>query len=60
MTYKYKCNNCENIYEIEQKITDPAISTCPKCNCQDTKRQLYAAAFHLGPGAWAKQGYSSK
>jgi len=30
-TYDYKCRNCEEVFEIFQKITDPPLSECPVC-----------------------------
>ena len=57
MTYKYKCLSCEHVWEIEQKITSDPIKICEKCGVEKAQRQLYAAAFHLGAGSWAKEGY---
>jgi len=57
MTYKYKCQDCGHIWETEQKITDDPIKVCEKCGEEKAQRQLYAAVFHLGSGAWAKTGY---
>ncbi|AMM41234.1 FmdB family transcriptional regulator [Candidatus Desulfofervidus auxilii] len=30
-TYTYQCHNCAYLFEKEQKITDPPLTTCPKC-----------------------------
>jgi putative FmdB family regulatory protein len=30
-TYTYECEKCSNIFEIEQKITDPPRKRCPEC-----------------------------
>jgi putative FmdB family regulatory protein len=30
-TYGYQCTTCENAFEIVQKMTDPALSTCDAC-----------------------------
>jgi len=30
-TYEYECKNCKKIFELFQRMTEPAIKTCPKC-----------------------------
>jgi len=30
-TYTYQCHSCAYLFEKEQKITDPPLTTCPKC-----------------------------
>jgi putative FmdB family regulatory protein len=30
-TYEYLCKKCNKRFELVQKITDPAIQTCPTC-----------------------------
>jgi len=29
--YDYKCQNCEEVFEIFQKITEPPLRECPVC-----------------------------
>ena len=36
-TYEYKCNNCEEIFERFQKITDPPLEECPVCGGRLTR-----------------------
>ena len=36
-TYEYKCNNCEEIFERFQKITDPPLKDCPICGGKLTR-----------------------
>ncbi|MBI5206173.1 MAG: zinc ribbon domain-containing protein [Candidatus Firestonebacteria bacterium] len=31
-TYSYECQDCKNIFDEFQKMTDPPLTTCPKCN----------------------------
>jgi len=31
-TYEYKCNDCGEIFEFFQKITDEPLKNCPVCN----------------------------
>lgn len=30
-TYDYKCDDCENIFEVFQKMKDEPLKTCPQC-----------------------------
>ncbi|MGQ9615308.1 MAG: FmdB family zinc ribbon protein [Spirochaetota bacterium] len=30
-TYEYRCNECEELFEFFQKITDEPLKTCPAC-----------------------------
>ena len=31
MIYEFKCPHCEHIWELDQKMNDPHIGTCPNC-----------------------------
>ncbi|MFA5410909.1 MAG: FmdB family zinc ribbon protein [Candidatus Omnitrophota bacterium] len=33
-TYEYECTHCGRNFEIFQKISDPPLGKCPKCNAQ--------------------------
>lgn len=37
--YDYKCANCGHEEEVFQKITDPSLEKCPKCNQPSFKRK---------------------
>ncbi|HSS94582.1 MAG TPA: FmdB family zinc ribbon protein, partial [Candidatus Dormibacteraeota bacterium] len=30
-TYGYRCSNCGHEFEIQQRMSDKALETCPKC-----------------------------
>lgn len=30
-TYSYACTACDNAFDISQKFTDDALTTCPEC-----------------------------
>ncbi len=36
-TYEYKCNECENLFEKFQNITDEPVKTCPSCQGSVTR-----------------------
>lgn len=33
-TYEYECTQCAYTFEAFQKMTDPPLTTCPKCKKQ--------------------------
>lgn len=40
-TYSYACTACDNAFDISQKITDDAITTCPEC--EGRLRKVYGS-----------------
>lgn len=60
-TYNYTCENdkCKHDWELEQKISDPKITECPKCHEQKAKRLISGGTvFQLIGSNWAKDNYS--
>lgn len=31
-TYTYECQDCKNVFDEVQKMSDPHLTACPKCN----------------------------
>lgn len=59
-TYDYVCTACDNAWELEQRISEPAADTCPKCGQKTAKRQVSGGAgFILKGGGWYADLYSS-
>jgi len=58
-TYDYQCQKCDFEFEREQRITEDAIKTCPKCKSRKAKRLLSASNFILKGGGWYADGYGS-
>lgn len=56
--YEYKCESCNNQFELRQKFSDPPASECPQCGGQVTKL-ISSAAFALKGGGWYSEGYGS-
>ena len=59
-TYEYACSSCGNLWEDIQKISEPALTTCPKCNQETARRQISGGSFILKGGGWYADLYASK
>ncbi len=68
--YEYHCEKCDRILEVNQRISDAPLTTCPSCEDPGSLRKLISrSSFHLKGGGWyttdyaragAKDGGSSK
>jgi putative FmdB family regulatory protein len=56
--YEYHCQRC-GIIEITQKITDKALSRCPKCKGK-IKKLISHTSFHLKGTGWYATDYARK
>ncbi|WP_019021242.1 MULTISPECIES: FmdB family zinc ribbon protein [unclassified Thioalkalivibrio] len=50
--YEYACQQCHQVSEILQKISDPPATTCPQCGAEALTKQVSAAGFRLAGGGW--------
>ena len=50
--YAYKCGSCGHAKDVLQKISDPALSTCPACGAEQFAKQITAAGFQLKGSGW--------
>ena len=57
--YEYACAKCEREFEVEQRITDDPIKSCPKCRSRRVKRLISQTSFSLKGGGWYADGYGS-
>ena len=60
--YEYECPACGK-FEVIQKFSDKALSSCPTCKEKGTKspvkKAVSASAFHLKGSGWYKTDYCS-
>jgi putative FmdB family regulatory protein len=57
--YEYHCSKCETDFEVEQRITDNPVKTCPQCRSRKVKRLISQTSFVLKGGGWYSDLYSS-
>ncbi|MBN8614826.1 MAG: zinc ribbon domain-containing protein [Deltaproteobacteria bacterium] len=51
-TYEYRCDGCGHELTIEQRITEPKLTTCPKCSEEKLVRLISGGNFILKGGGW--------
>ena len=57
--YEYACAKCEREFEVEQRITDDPVKTCPHCRARRVKRLISRTSFVLKGSGWYSDLYSS-
>jgi putative FmdB family regulatory protein len=50
--YEYRCAACGFQKEHLQKLSDPALHTCPQCGAESYKKLISAAGFQLKGSGW--------
>jgi len=58
-TYEYECPKCPRVYEVRQRITEPALTTCDRCG-GPIHRLLSATPFILKGAGWYVTDYPSE
>ncbi|MCS6990071.1 MAG: zinc ribbon domain-containing protein [Chloroherpetonaceae bacterium] len=48
--YRYRCSNCNAELEIQQRITEPALTACPNCETDGLKRIIGAGGGFILKG----------
>ncbi|MDP4301836.1 FmdB family zinc ribbon protein [Leptothrix discophora] len=50
--YAYRCSACGHAKDVLQKMSDPALTTCPSCGAEAYAKQVTAAGFQLKGSGW--------
>jgi len=58
-TYEYECPKCPRVFEVRQRISEPALTTCDRCG-GPIRRLLSPAPFILKGGGWYVTDYPSE
>lgn len=58
--YEYACVPGNHKFEVFQKMSDPAPSSCPTCGAPEVRKLVSAAAFVLKGGGWYRDHYGLK
>ena len=58
-TYEYECPRCPRVFEVRQRITEPALTVCDRCG-GPVHRLLSATPFILKGGGWYVTDYPSE
>ena len=57
--YEYECPACEKVMEVQQRMSDEPLSSCPDCG-GPVKKLVSMSSFQLKGGGWYSDGYSTK
>lgn len=57
LTFTYECKSCGATMSAQQKITDLALSDCPKCGRPALQRLIVNGNFILKGKCWERDNY---
>ena len=57
--YEYRCLECEQTFDIMQRITEPALTECKNCNGK-LEKLISRSSFHLKGTGWYITDYARK
>jgi putative FmdB family regulatory protein len=57
--YEYACEKCKHEFEVEQRISDDPVRSCPKCRARKVKRLISRTSFVLKGSGWYSDLYAS-
>ena len=57
--YEYQCKACQHQFEVLQKISDPLLIQCPKCQQNSLQKLISAVGFQLKGGGWYETDFKN-
>ncbi|AKH21630.1 FmdB family zinc ribbon protein [Sedimenticola thiotaurini] len=57
--YEYRCEACGHELEAMQRMSDEALTECPKCGKPALKKLISAAGFRLKGQGWYETDFKS-
>jgi putative FmdB family regulatory protein len=57
--YEYKCQSCEQLIEVMQRMSEAPLTTCENCG-GELKKQVSAPAFQFKGTGWYVTDYTDK
>lgn len=57
--YEYECDGCHTVFEVRQKVSDPA-PTAHSCGSDQVRRILSATSFVLKGTGWYATDYGNR
>ena len=55
-TYEYECHKCHSRFDLEQRMSDPVLTECPKCHGQVRRLISAGGGFIIkGSGSGSNQ-----
>lgn len=57
--YEYRCEACGHEMEALQKMSDAALTDCPKCQQAELVKKISAVGFRLKGGGWYETDFKS-
>ena len=57
--YESRCDACHEEFEVTQKITEPALTACPKCD-GPVEKLISHSSFVLKGSGWYATDYARK
>lgn len=56
--YEYRCRQCEQVFEYQQRMVEPPKTVCESC-AGELERLISRSSFSFKGGGWYKDLYSS-
>lgn len=54
--YEYRCEQCAEEFEVEQKVSAPKGATCPHCWKRTENRLISRTSFQTKGSGWFRSG----